>query len=191
VNSKLWACAGVVALVVAGFVSACGSSGTSAPPASTGSSAPSQGAPPASSQGSSGTSLAACSALTQSSAATITGDSTISKVTGSSTFCMYSDVTGSSGAGAMIDMEANNGISASVLQAALAAEATGGSSQYQPVSGIGDAAWSELQTAGNGAGLVFAKGGTVMIIVAESATMNGSQVLSSIEQVAKTIVGEM
>ena len=190
-TTKLTTCLGVLALVTAGAVSACGGSSASAPTASASNTPAVSGAPASSSQGGAATSLAACTALTQADAATITGDTTISKLTGSGTLCMYSDVTGASGAGALIDIETDNGISTAFLQGALAAEATGGSSDYQTVSGIGDAAWAELQSAGNGAGLVFAKGDSVVIIVAESATMSGSDVLSAVEQVARTIAGEL
>ena len=142
--------------------------------------------------------MAACTALSQSDAATLTGDSSVASVSsggagiaGAGT-CIYADVTSSSGAGngAVIVVEPVPGVvSAQVLQAALAAQAKNGNSNFQTVSGLGDAAYSE--TTDHNGSLVFAKGSTLVVISVTSNTKSGTDLLSAIQSIASNIAGQL
>ena len=201
-STKCFPLAGVLALVAAAAIAGCGGSTT---PASSGAPATASGAPSnsssattpsSSSSGSSTSSLHACTALTQSDAATITQDQSIQSMgsTGAASedICEYVDASSGSGAGStvVILIEPAPGVSQSALQAAIAqAAASSGSGTYQSVSGIGDLAFSE--TDANDAGLGFAEGNTLVVIWAESPTISGSALLPAVETQAKAIVGQL
>ena len=183
-----------VAVVVS--LAACGG-GTSSSSSSSSGGAGSQSSSSSTGAGA-GANLVACTALTQSDAATLTGDSGVTNLSAGSTqaagasTCIYADLSNSSGSGngVVVVVEPVPGaVSAQILQAALAAQAKNGTNNYQQESGIGDAAYSETQA--HEGDLVFAKGSTLVVIVVNSSTKSGSDILSAIKSLASNIVAQL
>jgi hypothetical protein len=134
-----------------------------------------------------------CSALTQSEAAAITGDANIAQVSGNggaaSNQCLYLDTSSTTINSAEITvLQAQPSVSSQVLQQDLSDAAKGSSGTFQPVSGIGDSAFSETGT--TEAGLVFARGSTVVAIVASSGRST-ADMLTSIEQAATALASSL
>ena len=188
--------AALVALGLAGVLAGCGGSstpaagGSSAPPATQSSSSGGGSSAPASSQGGAPSNVQACSLMSQSDAATISGDSSVaSSTTGvaGANICFYMDLTGS-GAGTSVEafVEPAPGLSAAIVQAALSQQAKT-SGNYQEVSGIGDIAYA--QAGDNDAWIAFVKNNTLVVAGASSTTKSGSDLLGNVEQWAKGAVG--
>ena len=188
---------GAASLAAIVSLAACGGSTSGS---SSSSSASSGGASSSSSSsGGAGANLAACTALSQSDAANLTGDSGVQSLSGGSSqtagasTCIYADLASANGAGngVVIVIEPVPGaVSAQVLQAALAAQAKGGGSgTYQQETGIGDAAYSSTQD--HQGDLVFAKGGTLVVIAVTASGKSGADILSSIKTLAGNIVGQL
>jgi hypothetical protein len=138
-------------------------------------------------------SIAPCAALTRSDAASITGDTAVARITSGATVssnqCLYIDINSATITSAEITIEQSPGaVDAQTMQNALATAARVSNGTYQSVSGIGDAAYSELGA--SEAGLIFAKGSTLFAIVASGAGSN-SALLSAIEQYATTLAGRL
>ena len=183
-----------LALASFGALAACG--GTTTPT----SGAPATSAPagssstPGGSSGAPASSLQACTALSQADAASITGDQSVaaqSSETAGLDICIYLDVSSGSGSGSEVAVlvEPAPGLSAAIIQAALASEAKNGSNSYQPVSGIGDVAYAETST--NEGDLAFVKGNTLVVLIASSPNKSGADLLSAIEQKGKDIAGQL
>ena len=192
---------GSVRLVIGGAslaalisLAACG--GTSTGTSSSSESSSSQSS--RSTGGGGGANLAACTAVSQSDAATLTGDPNVQSLSGGSaqsagaSTCIYADLGSANGGGngAVIVVEPVPGaVSAQVLQAALAAQAKGGGGNYQQESGIGDAAYSSTQD--HQGDLVFAKGGTLVVIAVTASGKSGTDILSAIKSLASNIVSQL
>jgi len=200
VNTKTSAFLAMLAAAAVGAVAGCGSSTSSpssAPSSSSSSSSSESSAPggatsaPAASQSGGGSSVAACTLMSQSDAATITGDSSMTNMSssagGTTGLCLYADV--SSGATAVAFTEPAPGVSTAIIEAALAQQAKNGSGNYQTVSGIGQAAYSE--TDANDAYLAFVQNNTLVVAGASSQSKSGSDLLNAVEQWAKGVVGSV
>lgn len=79
------------------------------------------------------------------------------------------------------------GISQAALQGAMAQANANG--ELTPISGLGDVAGQ--QTSDSSATVGFAKGGTVVIITADSTTLKGSDLEPKLESLAQQIAGQL
>jgi hypothetical protein len=132
----------------------------------------------------------ACAVLTAALASQITGGNA-TKISGQSaggvSQCVYAD-TGS-GVGATAVIESLPGMSAAILQAAMAQASHNGSGNDEPVSGIGDQALKEVDP--NSATVAFAKGDTLVVVAASSSTRNGAAIESDLESLCRQIAGRL
>jgi hypothetical protein len=125
----------------------------------------------------------------------VTGDAAVAQLTTASagtpntTSCVYIDKA-AGGSSATIIMEAvPGGVSGSVLQAALAQSVRSGNAHASAVSGIGDSAFKEVTA--DSAGIVFAKGNTLVIIGASSSTRTGATMEPDLEGVARQVASSV
>ena len=186
-------------LAATALLAACGSSNTAAT-APSASSVPATssagGSTPAATGGStSGSVPKACDLLTQSQAAQLTGDAHVATITAAdqtnatTSLCSYADNgTGSTGSAASLLVErVPSSVSQQELQAALS-QASHNSGQTQPLSGVGDAGYTEASE--HNAGLVFAKGTTIVVLGTNSQTRSGADMLNDVKAFAKQIAGQ-
>jgi len=132
--------------------------------------------------------------LTQSEAATLTGDSHVTKLSGTSQAgvgtCFYADLSGGGASGATILAEPIPGTaSQQSLQAAMAQAVKSNSGTVQALSGVGDEAYSNVAV--GSAAVVFAKGNTLVVIAANSSTRSGSSLISDVESFAMQVAGRL
>lgn len=186
----------VMSIAVLVALAACGGSGgsskSSASSASTGSSlgagasssVPSSGGIPAGN-------ATACSLVTQSDAASITGDASLTQSTVAGTrVCLYTKPGQPAAAGdsVYVAIYPMPSVNTQTLQSLLN-QRISGTGRFQSVSGVGDTAYERTST--NGAGLVFAKGHNVVVIGAGSTTRSGSDMVAAIESVARHAAGQL
>jgi hypothetical protein len=178
-----------LSLAAAAFLAACGSSGPSG-----GTGTPSAGGGGGNPGGGTATGLDSCTILTQSVAASLSGDSTVAKVSGSTvgslSMCIYTSPTATGGGAASITIESVPGGSALVnaaMQAAINQDAHGGNAQ--PVTGIGDTAFKVVSA--SDATIAFAKGGSFVVIGAGSITRSGASMETDLESLAHMVAGQV
>ena len=163
-------------------IAACGGSSTGG---STTSSSAASSSSSAAGGGGSG-SHDACFLLTQSGAAQVSGDSNISQLSAgsSSAVCIYLDQTNGSGATLYVQQLPNGTDQALVQQAIKHAGGSGANSQQ--ISGIGDAAYKEVES--TSATVAFVKGNTLVAIYASSQSQTGANLETNLENLARQVV---
>ena len=186
VTTRFLSTGAVLVVAAALTISACGSPSTPRPASASPTPTPS----PSPSSTPSPIVIAACTMVTQSQAATITGDSSIPVLVNTSDLCDYSQSGGGHIVAEVLVFEepASGDTSLSDIKSAIASHA-GSSTSYQPVSGIGSSAYGETDT--NGAAIGFVAGNTLVVIGAKASSKSGSSLLSAIEPVASTIAGQL
>ncbi len=184
VSTRFLSTGSVLAVAAALAISACGGSSTPRPATPTPTPSPSPSSTP------SPVVIAACTMVTQSQAATITGDSSIPVLVNTSDLCDYSQSGGGHIVAEVLVFEepASGDTSLSDIELAIASHA-GSSTSYQPVSGIGSSAYGETEA--NSAGLGFVAGNTLVVIAVKASSRSGSSLLSAVEPVASTIAGQL
>jgi hypothetical protein len=146
--------------------------------------------------GSTGSAPAATTLLTAADVQTISGDSSVTALTGacSTTTCIYSDTTGSGGGGGVIFVEPFPGaIGQAALQAAIAtalsgqANSNGGSAVA--VSGLGTGAIKEIEA--NSVTYAFVKDNYLVVLNVSSGTKSGADMDSQVGAAAQTVAGSV
>ncbi len=185
---------GFAALVA---LAACGGSGgsskspVSSPGTASTSSTGSTSSTRSSSRASTTGNASACSLVTPSDAASITGESDLTQSAPAGTaVCIYTKPGQpvAAGNGLYVAIYPVPVVSSQTLQSLLRERITG-TGDFRSISGVGDSAYEQTST--GGAGLVFAKGRQVVIIGATSGTKTGNDMLSPIESVAKQAAGQL
>lgn len=186
--------AGIAALVTVFGLAACGGSGSASKSSASTTSAAGPVASASSSPAASGSASGrtnACSLVTLSDAGTITGDSDLTQSTVAGTgVCIYSKAGQPVAAGDAVYVAVYPVpvVNSQTLQSLLN-ERVSGAGEFRAVSGVGDSAYERTST--GGVGLVFAKGNRVVVIGAGSHAKSGSDMLASIESVAKHAAGQL
>jgi len=151
---------------------------------------------PGLSGGSTGSAPAANTLLTAADVQSITGDASVTALTGgcSATTCIYSDTTGSGGGGGVIFVEPfPGGVGQAALQAAIAtalsgqANSNGGSAVS--VSGLGTGAIKEIEA--NSVTYAFVKDNYLVVLSVSSGTKSGAEMDSQVGAAAQTVAGSV
>jgi hypothetical protein len=178
---------------IVGIAGCGGSSAGSTPTPSGGFSLPSI---PGLGNGSGKSAPAATSLLSATDVQNISGDSSVSALSGacSSTTCIYSDTTGSGGGGGVIFVQPFPGaLGQAALQSAIAAALSGQASSSggtaQAVSGLGTGAIKEIDT--NSATYAFVKDNYLVVINVTSGTKSGSDMDSQVAAAASKVAGSI
>jgi hypothetical protein len=142
--------------------------------------------------GTGGAALDACTVVSAADASKIVGV-TVTKLTGQSagavSECSYIDTAGG-GAAVTVIIETIPGVSMQVaMQAAMAQASKGTNNGNQPVSGIGDQAFKEVQD--HGSTLVFVKSNTLVAIGASGSTRTGTAIEGDLETLGKKLAGKI
>lgn len=178
-------------------IAGCGGSGGSSTPtpsaASGGLTLPSI---PGLGNGSGGSAPAANTLLTASEVQSISGDQSVTALTGacSGTTCIYSDTTGTGGGGGVIFIEPFPGaLGQAALQAAiasaLAGQASSSGGNAVAVSGLGSGAIKEIDT--DSATYAFVKDNYLVVINVTSGTRSGADMDSQVAAAAQTVAGSL
>jgi len=186
---------GAVALGAISGLAACGGSNASTTPT------PSSGGLtlpniPGLGNSSGGSAPAASKLLTASDVQSISGDSSVSALTGacSATTCIYSDTSGSGGGGGVIFVEAfPGGLGQSALQAAidtaLSGQANSSGGTAVSVSGLGSGAIKEVDA--NSVTYAFVKDNYLVVLNVTSGTKSGSDMDSQVGSAAQSVAGSI
>lgn len=186
---------GAVALGAISGLAACGgSSGAATPTPSTGGltlpNIPGLG------NSSGGSAPAADTLLTASDVQSISGNSSVTALSGacSATTCIYSDTSGSGGGGGIIFVEPfPGGLGQSALQAAidtaLAGQANSGGGSAVTVSGLGSGAIKEVDA--NSVTYAFVKDNYLVVLNVTSGTKSGSDMDSQVGSAAQKVAGSI
>jgi hypothetical protein len=186
---------GAVALGAISGLAACGGSNASTTPT------PSSGGLtlpniPGLGNSSGGSAPAASKLLTASDVQSISGDSSVSALTGacSATTCIYSDTSGSGGGGGVIFVEPfPGGLGQSALQAAidtaLSGQANSSGGTAVSVSGLGSGAIKEVDA--NSVTYAFVKDNYLVVLNVTSGTKSGSDMDSQVGSAAQSVAGSI
>jgi hypothetical protein len=137
-------------------------------------------------------SLDACTEVSDSTAARISGAPGMVKQAGTNaggiSECIYVD--NSSGAGVVILIEQIPGVvGGAAMQAAMAQASHDSSGNQVPVSGIGDQAFKEVED--NSSTLAFAKGGTLAVLAVSSSSREGTAIEADLEGICRQIASHL
>jgi hypothetical protein len=185
---------GAVALVAISGLTACGGSSAATPtPSSGGLTLPNI---PGLGNSSGGSAPAANTLLTASDVQNISGDSSVTALSGacSATTCIYSDTGGTGGGGGIIFVEPfPGGLGQSALQAAidtaLAGQANSSGGTAVTVSGLGSGAIKEVDA--NSVTYAFVKDNYLVVLNVTSGTKSGSDMDSQVGSAAQKVAGSI
>jgi hypothetical protein len=184
---------GAMALGAISGLAACGGSSAVTPtPSSGGLTLPNI---PGLGNSSGGSAPAANTLLTASDVQNISGDSSVTALSGacSATTCIYSDTSGSGGGGIIFVEPFPGGLGQSALQAAidtaLAGQANSGGGSAVTVSGLGSGAIKEVDA--NSVTYAFVKDNYLVVLNVTSGTKSGADMDSQVGSAAQKVAGSI